>query len=767
MPTNSNNTTPGPASTGNGGNNNSAGGNNNNNESDKSKTKNKNDTNKENKPKEAVNLYRGMCKIPLFAKDNIVIDVGNRFTAVTKMIETLRSHSSAEGHADWNPRLKNDELLTLATYWDRPYNPPVPVDENAPTWQERNAVDIYSKSWLAEKNLYQKKFLDNEEWGKSLYDIVELQTSPAVWNDVEAHNDFTNFSQNRCVIRLLRALRVICQRGITGQKNDIIVDSIETNRRTLNYRQPGNKEVATFVEGLKESVETALEVGGKLPFGTAALEEAIDENVGNGMTISQYFDPNINDAVALANRAALDEAYKRKILSRLLILNCKYKSVKEDIQFQQTHARPDANGIIASRWPNNLSSALSMVMLQEQKSKQNSGGGGSPTKRNRNRRNRGGGNNNSNSANVSLTNAEDAEPEGASRDGRDTDAATDAPAPSNNNTQVRFVMSAIGDEFDQSVDDDIIWETDEDNDPSSAAVRITKANLVEDGVPEDNQNNDSFEGSDTVRRQLQSNLGEYWNIQPNDEDVDDDEASDSNANNEASENGEEYDPSLDPVLMRKAIFRASMMKDGLSVAQREDHAVAVETKLMESHIINGGQYEDILDRGMDDLDRHLTYSGNLPITKATANNIRLMINDPATKDIELMSIMADEELMTITGSEEKSDLQHLLLVCAKYQQRLRPNKWTNDVMKKFEKSGINNLYTLFMLLKSNSLNARMKASGLSTFHHPTMKMMSCAQDYVQVMENRTLLEDVQRDDYAGYPMGDEYSRDEDFQEGGR
>jgi len=77
-----------------------------------------------------------------------------------------------------------------------------------------------------------------------------------------------------------------------------------------------------------------LEVGGKLAFGTAALEEAIDENVGNGMTIMQFLDPSINDALALANKTALEEAYKRKILSRLLILNCKHKSVKEDIQFR-------------------------------------------------------------------------------------------------------------------------------------------------------------------------------------------------------------------------------------------------------------------------------------------------------------------------------------------------------------------------------------------------------------------------------------------------
>ena len=79
-----------------------------------------------------------------------------------------------------------------------------------------------------------------------------------------------------------------------------------------------------------------------------------------------------------------------------------------------------------------------MIILQEQKSKQNNGVGGSPSKKNNNRRNRGGGNNSNNTANVSLTNAEDAEPKGASQNGRDTDVANDAPVPTknNNNAQV-------------------------------------------------------------------------------------------------------------------------------------------------------------------------------------------------------------------------------------------------------------------------------------------------------------------------------------------
>ena len=67
------------------------------------------------------------------------------------MVETLRSYSSEKGHADWNPKLKNDELLTEADYWDEPYAPPAPVNPNAPTWEERNAVDFYGKDYSARK----------------------------------------------------------------------------------------------------------------------------------------------------------------------------------------------------------------------------------------------------------------------------------------------------------------------------------------------------------------------------------------------------------------------------------------------------------------------------------------------------------------------------------------------------------------------------------------------------------------------------------------
>ena len=62
-----------------------------------------------------------------------------------------------------------------------------------------------------------------------------------------------------------------------------------------------------------------------------------------------------------------------------------------DIQITQIHARPDANGVVHSIWPDNISKSLAMALMHKQTSKQNSNGsgGGLPSKKNNPRRNRG------------------------------------------------------------------------------------------------------------------------------------------------------------------------------------------------------------------------------------------------------------------------------------------------------------------------------------------------------------------------------------------
>ena len=75
-------------------------------------------------------------------------------------------------------------------------------------------------------------------------------------------------------------------------------------------------------------------MGGKQAFGIVLLEEAIADGVGNGMTVSQFFDPNVNNDAQLAEKAALQEAYKQKVLARLLVLNCRHKSVRSEIQLR-------------------------------------------------------------------------------------------------------------------------------------------------------------------------------------------------------------------------------------------------------------------------------------------------------------------------------------------------------------------------------------------------------------------------------------------------
>ena len=102
-----------------------------------------------------------------------------------------------------------------------------------------------------------------------------------MWNNVEAETTFTVISRERYIICLLRVLQRICQQGITGQRNDTIVDSLETAQKSLNYRQPNNKSAAVFVKDMKKSYNTVIEVCGHGAFGVAAFCEAINEGVGN------------------------------------------------------------------------------------------------------------------------------------------------------------------------------------------------------------------------------------------------------------------------------------------------------------------------------------------------------------------------------------------------------------------------------------------------------------------------------------------------------
>ena len=105
-------------------------------------------------------------------------------------------------------------------------------------------------------------------------------------------------------------------------------------------------------------------------------------------------------------------------------------------------------------------------MMHKQISKQkNNGGGGNLNKKNNPRRNRGGGNNNSDTgANVSVTNAsEPPEVEGgdvleANQDKPNAETVSEDPAPTSNggNVTVWFVFSSVGDEFDNSLEDNII-----------------------------------------------------------------------------------------------------------------------------------------------------------------------------------------------------------------------------------------------------------------------------------------------------------------------
>ena len=87
-------------------------------------------------------------------------------------------------------------------------------------------------------------------------------------------------------------------------------------------------------------------------------------------------------------------------------------------------------------------------------------------------------------------------------------------------------------------------------------------------------------------------------------------------------------------------------------------------------------------------------------------------------------------------------------------------------MKKFKMTGIDNMRTLFFLLRGIQLNTRMQASGGSPFHQPTLKILNFTEDYLPLMEDKTFSNHERNKHYAGHPINDTDNKDQDFWEGG-
>lgn len=163
----------------------------------------------------------------------------------------------------------------------------------------------------------------------------------------------------------------------------------------------------------------------------------------------------------------------------------------------------------------------------------------------------------------------------------------------------------------------------------------------------------------------------------------------------------DYLPSDSDILIQKGVLKYAMSKresEDWSLDCAEDYAVAVTTKIFGSKITSSKKYKDTFVWKTEHLNRQLFRSGYKPISNQSAMGIHRIIADESTTEVEVMLVVADSRLHSVQTREE-SELQHILSVCARYQQRPRPSKWTNNVMKNFKKAQIANKNLLFFPLK--------------------------------------------------------------------
>ena len=103
---------------------------------------------------------------------------------------------------------------------------PQPADVNNPTVVKIRGMDRYDKDYQARKMFQLKIFYENIAFVKILYNTVIKQTSKAILRIFHSNTDYLVISQARCEVYMLRAFRRIRERGITGQQNDPIVNSL-------------------------------------------------------------------------------------------------------------------------------------------------------------------------------------------------------------------------------------------------------------------------------------------------------------------------------------------------------------------------------------------------------------------------------------------------------------------------------------------------------------------------------------------------------------
>ena len=207
----------------------------------------------------------------------------------------------------------------------------------------------------------------------------------------------------------------------------------------------------------------------------------------------------------------------------------------------------------------------------------------------------------------------------------------------------------------------------------------------------------------------------------------------------------DYQPSNSDTLLQNVVLKYTMSKreyENWALDQAEDYAVAITTKLFGSKVMRSKKYNDTFVWKTEHLNSQLLRLGYEPISSQSAVRIHRMILDESTTEIKLMLAAADALLHSVQTHEEP-ELQHILSVCARYQKRPQPKKWTNNVMKKFKKAQIANKKLLFFLLKRTQLNARSRSYSCLQFHQPTLEILNFRMNYLLLMENKTFTQHTQ------------------------
>ena len=241
----------------------------------------------------------------------------NKATMYADYVEGLAQYAGSKSQAEWQNAISSNTEIGRNDFVTTTLNRPRPVNAAAPTWEEDTRTRQAEIEYGTQVKEQSRKWKVARDFEISLFNAILEIADDSIVNAMRKEAGFQAVETNKNLIQGLRFLGCICRKQDNGSQTDDIVDALLSCRKLTNYRQHKNSNVHDFSRSYISQYLSHEQIAGKLPFGAKIMQEVINNGVGGGMTLSQYFDKaTLNGDAHRVARREMNEAYKQYVISR-------------------------------------------------------------------------------------------------------------------------------------------------------------------------------------------------------------------------------------------------------------------------------------------------------------------------------------------------------------------------------------------------------------------------------------------------------------------